>query len=214
MQGYSRRALLASAGALSTGALAGCLGGDGGGSGSERECSGEQRSVEVPPAGDPESGVTLAVYEDFACPGCGEFSLNVLPGIKTDYVEPGRVAYEHHDLPIPVDEEWSWRVANASLAVFEDAGAGAYYAFVEEVFQYQGEYSEGTVAGLAAELGADEEAVRAAMEEEPFCERLNESRAEATERGVEVTPTVFVNDQQLEAPGDEELREAIDAELA
>lgn len=214
MQGYSRRALLASAGALSAGTLAGCLGGGGGPSGeSGRECSGEQRSVDVPPAGDPESSVTVAAYTDFACPHCRTYARNTYPDIEAEYVEPGTVAYEHHDFPLPVDEMWSWAVPNAAFAVFEEAGTAAYYTFVEEVYRYQGEYSAENVAGLAGELGADEGTVREAIENAPFCEQLTESRAEARERGVSATPTVLVNDQQLEAPGVEELREAIEGEL-
>lgn len=212
MQGYSRRALLASAGALSAGALAGCLGGNGNGD-SERECSGDQREVAVEPAGDPESDVTVAAFEDFACPGCAQYATNVLPEIKAEYVEPGEIAYEHHDLPIPMDEEWSWKVPNAAFAVYEDAGGEAYYAFVEEVYQFQGEYSEDNIAGLAADLGADEDAVRDAIENEPFCEQLHESRAGADERGVEATPTVFVDDERLESPDVEELSEAIESAL-
>ncbi len=215
MQGYSRRALLASAGALSTGALAGCLGGGGNGGnagGSDRECSGEQRSVDVPPAGDPESSVTVAAYTDFACPHCRTYVRNTYPDIETEYVEPGAIAYEHHDFPI-VDEMWSWAVPNAAFAVFEEAGTAAYYTFVEEVYRYQDEYSAENVAGLAGELGADGEAIREAIESRPFCEQLTESHTEARERGVSATPTVFVNDRQLEAPGVEELREAIDSEL-
>ncbi|MFC6906037.1 DsbA family protein [Halalkalicoccus tibetensis] len=210
MQGYSRRALLASAGALSAGALAGCTGGDDGG---ERECSGDQRDVDVEPAGDPDSDVTVAAYEDFECPGCGQYAQEVYPAAVEEFVEAGEVAYEHRDFPVTIGDEWSWRVPNAAFAVAEDAGEEAYYAFIKEVYQFQGEYSEDDVAGLAAELGADEDVVREAIEEEPFCEQINDSVAEAEDRDVTATPTVFVNDEQLEAPDSGELREAIEAEL-
>ncbi|ADJ14180.1 DsbA family protein [Halalkalicoccus jeotgali] len=217
MKRFSRRALLASAGTLSAGGLAGCLGGGSGGSGGngsgdERECSGEQRSVEVPPLGDPESDVVVTAYEDFACPGCKQYAENTAPEIKAEYAEPGDIAYEHRDFPF--HGEWSWPVANASLAVFEDAGAEAYYPFIEEVYQYQGEYSADNVAGLAAELGASEQPVREAIESGPFCEQLKESKSEGQQRGIEATPTVFVNDQQLQAPSVEELREAIESALS
>lgn len=215
MERYSRRALLAGAGALSAGTLAGCLGGgNGGSSGSdEHECSGEQRSVEVPPAGDPESDVTVTAYEDFACPHCRRYAEDTAPEIKADYVETGEIAYVHRDLPIPMDETWSWAVPNASLAVFEDAGADPYYTFVEEVYQFQDEYSADNVAGLGAELGADEEAVRTAIESGPFCEQVKDSKAEAEQRGVSGTPTVFVNDRSLQNPSVDELREAIESAL-
>ena len=213
MEGYSRRALLASAGALSASAFAGCLGG-GSDSGNEMDCSGEQRNVEVAPAGDPESDVTVTAYEDFECPGCGQFAQQVYPAAVAEFVENEEIAYEHREFPVTIGGEWSRKVPNAAFAVAETADEDAYYEFIKDVYQYQGEYSEENVTGLAVELGADEEVVREAIEEEPFCEQINDSIVEAEERGVSATPTVFVNDQQLEAPNAEELTETIESELA
>jgi protein-disulfide isomerase len=205
----TRRAFLAAASAGAAG-LAGCLGGGD----EERDCSGDQRSVDVPPAGDPDSDVTVVAYEDFECPGCGQYAREVYPAAVAEFVEDGRIAYEHRDFPVTVGGEWSWRVPNAAFAVAEDAGEDAYYAFVKEVYRFQDEYDEGNVAGLAGEVGADEEWVEEAIEEEPFCEQIHDSVDEAEDRGVSATPTVFVGDEQLEAPAADELREAIEAELA
>lgn len=211
MQQYSRRALLAASGSVGVAGLAGCLGG---GSEGEQDCSGDQREVAVAPAGDPESDVTVAVYEDFECPGCAGFALDVYPTAVEEYVENEEIAYEHRDFPVTIGDEWSRRVPNAAFAVAETADEAAYYEFVKEVYQFQGEYSEENVTGLAGELGADEEEVMAAIEEEPFCEQINESISEAEDRGVSATPTVFVNDQELQNPNPEELTEAIEGELA
>lgn len=209
MKQYSRRALLGTAGTAGVMGFAGCLGGgSSGSSGGQRECSGEQRSVEIPPAGNPEAGVTVAAYTDFECPHCRDYIRNVYPGIEADYVEPGMIRYEHHD--IPSLGEWSWKVANASLAVLEGTDTESYYTFIQDVFQYQGEYTVDTVTRVGVELGADEGTVRNAIESEPFCEQLHESRQAALDRGVEGTPTVFVNDRALEAPSADDLRGAIE----
>jgi protein-disulfide isomerase len=210
MQQYSRRALLATSGTIGIAGFAGCLGG----ASDEVDCSGDQREIDVTPAGDPESDVTVAVYEDFECPGCAGFAQDVYPLAVAEYVENEEIAYEHRDFPVTVGGEWSLRVPNAAFAVAEDAGEDAYYEFIKEVYEFQGEYSEENVTGLAGELGADEAVVGDAIEEEPFCEQINESISEAEDRGVSATPTVFVNDQQLENPNPEELTEAIEGELA
>lgn len=200
--------MLAAIGAAGTAGLAGCSGS------AARDCGGEQRSVEVPPAGGSESDVTVAAYEDFECPGCAQYAQQVYPAVVEEYVENGEIAYERHDFPVTIDGEWSWKVPNAAFAAGEDAGEDAYYGFVEEAYRLQDEYSEDAVAGLAADLGADEDHVRAAIDEEPFCEQLNESVSEAQDRGVEATPTVFVDDQRLEAPAADELRRAIESALS
>lgn len=206
-----RRTYLRATAATGTALAAGCLGRADGGS--QRDCWGEQRSVDVPPTGDPGADVTVAAYTDFACPACRTYVRSVFPEIKSDYVEPGEIAYRHRDFPVPVDKTWSWVVPNAAFAVYENADAEAYYAYIEEVFRHQGEYSSDTVVRLASEFGPQERAIHRAIEREPFCAQINESRSAALDRGVEATPTIYVDDQPLEAPSADDLREAIESAL-
>ncbi len=214
MDQYSRRGLLGAVGTAGVVGLAGCLGGgSGSGGGRQRECSGEQRSVEVPPAGNPEAGVTVAAYTDFACPHCRRYMQNTYPGIERDYIQSGKIAYRHRDFPIPVDETWSWLIPNAAFAVYADTDVAGYYTFVERVFQYQGKYSKDTVTGVGTEAGARASVVRQALEREPFCRQINRIKQAAEERGVSATPTVFVNDRKLEAPSADDLRGAIESAL-
>ncbi|WP_331235667.1 DsbA family protein [Natronorarus salvus] len=205
----TRREVLLAVGAAGTVGTAGCLGDDGG---AEGDCSGEQREVDVPAMGDPDSGIEVEVYEDFACPSCRTYELDVAPEIKDRYVEPGEISYHTHDFPIPVDDTWSWKVPNAALAVLEDAGEEAYVDFGAEVYELQGEYEADSLAALAASHGADEATVREAIDEEPFCEQIVESRQAGIDRGVEGTPTVVVNDEFLEEWSVEAVSDAIEAE--
>jgi protein-disulfide isomerase len=203
-----RREVLLAIGAAGAVGTAGCLGDDG----DEGDCSGDQREVDVPTLGEPESGIEVDVYEDFACPSCQTYELDVAPAIKERYVEPGEISYRTHDFPIPVDDDWSWRVPNAALAVLEDAGEEAYVDFGSEVYELQGSYTEDSIAELAADHGADEDGVLAAMDEEPFCEQIVESRQAGIDRGVEGTPTVIVNDEAVEDWSVEGVSEAIEAQ--
>lgn len=213
MDHHSRRALLAAIGTVGVGGMAGCLssGSDGGGGG-QRECSGEQRSVEMPPIGNPQAGVTVDSYTDFACPHCREYMRTVYPVIEREYVRPGRIAYLHRDYPIPLNQ-WSWLIPNAAFAVYADADVEGYYTFVERIFEYQNEYSVETVTQVGTEAGARANTVQQALERDPFCRQINRIRQRAEERGVSATPTVFVNDRMLEAPSTDELREALESAL-
>ncbi len=205
----TRREVLLAAGAAGAVGTAGCLGDDGG---DEGDCSGDQREVDVPTLGDPDSSIEVEVYEDFACPSCRTYELDVAPAIKEQYVETDEVSYRTHDFPTPADDEWSWKVPNAALAVLEDAGEEAYVDFSAEVYELQGSYTEDSIAELAADHGADEGSVRDAIEEEPFCEQIVESRQAGIDRGVEGTPTVVVNDEFVEEWSVEGVSEAIEAQ--
>ena len=70
----------------------------------------------TPVAGDPDADVTVAVYEDYACPHCRTYSEEVFPQVEEIYLSAGTVRYEFHDFPIPVDETVSWQAASAARA--------------------------------------------------------------------------------------------------
>jgi len=190
----TRRRSLALAGGLVSGSLAGCFG-----LGDSPEPDGEAvESLPTPVQGDPESAVTVAVYEDFSCPHCRDFHLNVYPDVVSEFVDADRIRYEHHDFPIPVDEQWSWAVAGAARAVQDEVGDEAFFEYAALAFEEQGSYSMDVLANLANEVGADGEAVRSAAENDTYAPVLDADRSEGQDRGVQGTPTVFVNDEQVD----------------
>lgn len=161
--------------------------------------------------GDPDADVTVVEYTDFSCPHCRDYNEEEFPAIREEYVEPGEIRYEYHDFPIPVDDEWSWTVPNAALAVLEDAGDDAYFAFRDRAYDYQGEYDADTLASLGGEVGADEEFVRTAVDERPYCEQLVESREAGEDAGVDSTPTIAVDGEKTDEPTAEDIAEAIES---
>ncbi|SNZ17604.1 Protein-disulfide isomerase [Natronoarchaeum philippinense] len=222
----SRRRVLSLAGAGAVGALAGCLSlGDTPQSGDNApDSSGDNapdpsgdavESLPTPVQGDPESSVTVAVYEDFSCPHCRTLHLNTYPDIVSEFVESDRIRYEHHDFPIPVDERWSWGVAGAARAVQDEVGDDAFFEYAALAFEEQGSYSVDVLADLAGQVDAPADAVRAAVENNTYSPVLEADRNAALERGVRGTPTVFVDDEQVDLDsGDSQfaaIRSAIEA---
>lgn len=187
-----RRAVLGALAAGGTVALAGCGGGAGGG-----------ETLPPPVAGDPEAGVTLAVYEDFACPHCARYNEEGFPGFESAYIEPGEIRYEHHDLPIPVANPGSWEAANAARAVQDRAGDEAFYAFAARVFA---NYTQIPDAGpslyesVADDLGLDGVAVRSAAIDRDYQATVEADRQAGDDTGVSSTPT-FVLDGEIVAAG-------------
>lgn len=50
--------------------------------------------------GDPHAPITVIEFADFGCPYCREFALTVFPGIRTRYIDTGKVYYIYKDLPV------------------------------------------------------------------------------------------------------------------
>lgn len=216
MERISRRSYVAGVAAASTG-VAGCLGGgDGGGDGGDGDDDGDERtpveSLPTPVVGDPDADVTVAAYEDFACPHCRDYALEVFPEIRELYVEPGDVRYEHHDLPIPVDDRWSWDAAQAARAVQDRQGAGAYFEFSADLYQNQGGLSYDLVGNLADEYDVDGDAVVEDVQANVYRSVVDADRDEGIQRGVQATPTVFVDGESIQ-PTVGKLSNAIEAAL-
>lgn len=189
---WSRRQVLAGGATLGGVALGGCLGGGGDG--------GEGRPVlPTPVAGDPDAGVTVAVYLDFACPHCRTFHERVVPDLWSRYVEPGTVAYEHHDFPLPVDADVSWRAASAARSVQDRRDDATFFAYVGRLLAVQPDLGPDVYAREAAALGFDGPTTRRAAVEERYRPTVAADREAGVARGVRGTPTVFVDDVDVGA---------------
>jgi protein-disulfide isomerase len=210
----TRRQVLAAAGVAGVVGLAGCTGGgstptadgrgndgggtttgtaDGGGSG-ERPADRRNPPVE----GDPEADVTLAVYEDFACPHCRTYNTNGYPTLAEEFVDPGRVRYEHRDLPIPVLDPESFEAANAARAVQDRHGDEAFWAYADALFTSQDALGSETpvlYAALADDLGHDGEAVRTDAVDRAYADTVGGDRQRGIDAGVEGTPGFVVNSE-------------------
>jgi len=217
----SRRAFLAGTAALAA-TTAGCLGGGGSEGGSEPPDIGTiadsspptgDQPLPTPVAGDPDADVTVAVFEDYACPHCGTYSLEVFPQVAADYLETDEIRYELRDFPIPVDEQVSWQAASAARAVHAIAGTQAFYVYSERLFANQDSLGPDTYASLTEGLDVDGEAVRTAATERRYDQTVEADKQAGLDRGVQGTPTVFVDGEpvQWSEIAYDPVREAIEA---
>ncbi|MFC7071055.1 DsbA family protein [Halobaculum lipolyticum] len=191
----TRRRLLAGAAGASLTGLAGCTGGTTSGSAVE--------SLPRPVRGDPDAGVTVAVFADFACPHCRTFATDVLPDLESAYLDDGVVRYEHWDFPIPVADRWSWRAAGAARAVQDTVGTDAFFAFVDSLFSAgwsngRAQYTDGLLRQFAEQAGGDPDEVLRAADEERYRPVVERDRETGIERGAEGTPAVFVDGTLLD----------------
>jgi len=228
----TRRDVLATAGALGAGLLAGCTSR---GSGSDESTGSTTTSdlldVDVPEdpdvetvdslptpvRGDPDAAVTVKVFEDYACPHCAHYATEVMSEIVSNYTEPGKIRYEHHDFPLPVSEEWSWAAANAARAVQDALDDAAFFEYTETLFAHQDAYVGAGAAGydylgtVADELGADATTVVRAAKGGAYDPVLKADRKTGRDMGVRGTPTVFVDGTATDDPGYDAISSAIDA---
>ena len=204
-----RRALVGIAGVATT-TLAGCLGS--GSSGSSGNSSGGGQggnTLSAPVQGNAQSNTTVAVFEDFACPHCQTFNLDVLPQLESEYIEPGNVRYEHHDMPVVNDE--SWRAASAARAVQDSAGDGPFFTYARALYENQQSLGPDTYASAANDMDLDGAAIRDAATNQSYEATVSADRQAGIDRGAQGTPAVFVNDSAVSDYSFDAVSSAIDS---
>ncbi|WP_338737968.1 DsbA family protein [Haloplanus salilacus] len=208
----TRRAYLAATAGLA-GLSAGCLGGGGGGGTEDCDAGDEPTVAELPAPtlGPDDPDVTVAAFEDFSCPHCATFSLEVIPELRSEYVEPGVIRFEHHDFPIPVDERWSWQAGSAARGVQDEVGDEAFFEYAHALFENQGDFSPALITDLAEDVGAPGCAIQADAVNETYRPVLEADRQSGLDSGVEGTPGVFVGDRLVE-PTYDAISAAIEAQ--
>lgn len=213
----SRRTALAAGAGLALTSLSGCTQVESALGTGLPSCSGEQRDVGKLSLGNSNSDVTVAVYADYSCPHCAEFAVNTYPNIKSNYIDPGKIEYVHRDFPIPVSD-WAMPAANAVRSVQQQAGSQPAMNFGKMMYraaQQQDNPSLDTIEARASNIqNANAGQVRTAADEQPYCEVIKNDKQQGEDRGVEGTPTVFVNQNMLEAPTLDELSSALDRALS
>ena len=162
------------------------------------------------PSGSPES-VTVMAFEDYACPHCRTYVLDVLPKLAAEYLEPGAVRYEHHDFPIPVDGKWSWAAAGAARAVQDTVGDDAFFEYSELLFENQDRYSMDLVGRLAEQVGADPGTVRAAARSDKYRPVLQADRERGEQLELGGTPEIFVDGEKTDGHSFDTVASAIEA---
>ncbi|MFB6251520.1 MAG: DsbA family protein [Halobellus sp.] len=222
----TRRSYLAAlGGATALGSIAGCLGGDGGGSTQTANAALPDNcdvgtletvsSLPRPSLGPSDAPVTVEVFEDYTCPHCQDFTQKVYPEIKSTYVDAGDARYRFFDFPIPVSD-WSWLAASAARAVQDRSGQKTFFEFAKGVYENQdGLSSNGyqIVHDLAADLGIDGCTVAGAASQEPYRPVVEADRQEGVKREIPGTPAVYVNGKLLEGYGLDTVRSAIEEQL-
>jgi protein-disulfide isomerase len=134
------------------------------------------------------------LYLDFRCPHCAEFEKETGPALD-ELVEDGTVTLTYWPLGF-VNPEASPRLANAFAAA---AAHGKALSFADEMYaDFTKAWTTDQLIELGKKLGIDDAKFEAAVKDNSYQGWLDSVTKAADARKVTGTPTVFVNDKQLQ----------------
>lgn len=167
--------------------------------------------------GDPDAPHEVVIYEDFLCPYCGQ--LERASGDELDRLaDEGKVYVDYRPFQL-LSHDYSRDSANAFAVVLDAAGAEVAKEFHDLLFQEQPEESgpfpdSDWFVDKAVEAGADENDVRAGIEDGEQEDWVADATQAATDAGINSTPVVLL-DGEIYQDGRtmEELADNLVAEL-
>ncbi|GAB3068644.1 DsbA family protein [Nocardioides zeae] len=189
------------------------------GSGDSVNLTGEVTSDYGFAFGDPGAEHRVVIYEDFLCPFCGALEAASSDQL-TQLVDSGDIVVEYRvfDLLGRISD-YSLRSANAMAVVMDAAGPDAAKTFHDLLYDQQPSESgpfpdDDWLVDQAVVAGADEDAVRPGIEDLAFEDWVEEAGTAAADNGVQGTPTVLVDGQQVGGASIDEITQNILAQVS
>ncbi|MFM9889480.1 MAG: DsbA family protein [Rickettsiales bacterium] len=163
--------------------------------------------------GDNNALVTIVEYSSLTCPHCAHFHADVLPAIKKEYIDSGKVKLIMRHFPLNEPA-----VKASQLVECVGAQGGQRTNFLKALFETQDKwaFAETYLADLkkiALVGGVDSAAFDSCMANKDLETKILNSRREAAEKlGVNATPSFFIDGVKLEKDYSvESFRTALDA---
>ena len=157
--------------------------------------------------------VTLEEFADFQCPACARTTLEMIRPLEKDYGSSLRVVFWH--FPLPNHKHGR----DAALAAEAASLQGRFWEMHDLLYENQRAWSDVEDArplfdDYARQLHLDVERFKKDSESAKVAAQVDRQREHGVSRGVQNTPTIFINNQLVTPPfSPERLHEAIDAAM-
>ena len=136
--------------------------------------------------GDGAARVALIEFSDYQCPFCSRYTKDILPQIRTDYIDTGKIKYVFRDLPLSFHKQ-AFKAAEAAHC----AGAqGKFWEMHDVLFQNQSALAPEQLAAHAKTVGVDDARFQQCLDSGKFAADINKDIADAGAAGITGTPTL------------------------
>ncbi len=163
--------------------------------------------------GSADAPVTLMEYASVTCPACAAFNTQIIPDIKTKFIDTGKVKLIYREFPTAPA---NYSIIGSVLArcAAEKSGPEAYFLITDALFRNQQTWvskdARAELTKIIAQAGMDEAALDACVARKELVQIVNENARIGTEKfGVTGTPTFFLNGEKMSFRTKEDFEKAI-----
>jgi len=157
--------------------------------------------------GKPDAPNLLIDYASFTCPFCAQFYIAVMPILRKEWIDTGKLQLIHRHFPMDV-------VATRASQLAECAGPDKFFERADRLFRSQVEWL--TVGDPLVEMvkvlagdGVTTNQAQACFADDRALDKVIGDVQSGQALGVRSTPALFINDQYYSNPGNADAIAAI-----
>ena len=146
--------------------------------------------------GNADAPITIIEYSSMTCPHCAAFHKDVLPALKSKYIDTGKVKYIIREFPLD-------NVAATAAMLARCVEPAKYFDFVNTLYARQQDwaYKDQPLPELqkfAKQVGFTEDRFNACVRDDKVLKYIEATRDKGNKTfGVRATPSFFVNGKRI-----------------
>ncbi len=142
----------------------------------------------LPFLGKENAPLTLVMFTDYQCPFCSRFESQILPEIKKQYIDTGKLRLVVRDLPLPFHPNAS-KAAEATHCAEEQ---GKYWELRDKLVVNGDKLDAKLLPDYAQQVGLDVDKFSSCLESGRHAEKVKASATLAGSIGISGTPSLVV----------------------
>jgi len=147
-----------------------------------------------------EAPIKIKIFSSLTCPHCADFHINVVPKIKKEYVDPGKVQLIFIDFPLD-------QAAFDASKLLHCLDQKKQITFLDKIYENQSQWTSGknlseinnNLKEIAKVLGINSKEFDKCLNNDTIIDQIINGRINAIQKySINSTPTIIINEKKLE----------------
>ena len=146
--------------------------------------------------GNINSKVTIKVFSSLTCPACANFHSNIFYQLKEDFIDKGKVRFEHHPFPLDL------AALNAEIILNCHVDNTKKFELLDKIYEKQRMWAVGSdiskitdsIKKIALDANLNNDKMNNCLNNEKLQDEILNQRIDAQKNyKIDSTPTIFIN---------------------
>ena len=146
--------------------------------------------------GNINSKVTIKVFSSLTCPACANFHSNIFYQLKEDFIDKGKVRFEHHPFPLDL------AALNAEIILNCHVDNTKKFELLDKIYEKQRMWAVGSdiskiidsIKKIASDTNLNNDKMNNCLNNEKLQDEILNKRIDAQKNyKIDSTPTIFIN---------------------